>query len=102
MTLLKLRSYGAAHRTLGMPSIDHRSHKGSTTGRRTHINRPDSENGMKGFRSAGGTQRFLGAFSLISPHFRPRRHLLTASDYRTEMTERFTAWNAATGVPAQA
>lgn len=39
---------------------------------------------MKGFRSVGADQRFLAAFSGISPHFRPRRHLMTASHYRTE------------------
>jgi putative transposase len=39
-------------------------------------------------------------FSAVSPHFRPRRHLLTAPDYRAEMTIRFTIWNKITGVPA--
>jgi putative transposase len=34
-------------------------------------------------------QRFLAVFSVISPHFRPRRHRLTADDYRTEMADRF-------------
>jgi putative transposase len=53
---------------------------------------------MKGFRSVGAAQRFPASFSFISPHFRPRRHLLTASDYRQEMTERFTVWNQVTGV----
>lgn len=57
---------------------------------------------MKGFRSVGAAQRFLGAFSFISPHFRPRRHLLTARDYRQEMTERFTVWNQVTGVSTPA
>jgi putative transposase len=32
-------------------------------------------------------------FSVISPHFRPRRHRLTADDYRTAMTDRFATWN---------
>jgi putative transposase len=53
---------------------------------------------MKGFRSTGGAQRFLCAFSSISPHFRPRRHLITAPDYRAEMTIRFTIWEQVTGV----
>jgi transposase-like protein len=99
----KLRSYGAALRTLGMPSIDHRSHKGlNNRAENSHQPTRERERAMKGFRSAGGAQRFLGAFSFISPHFRPRRHLLTASDYRREMTERFAVWNEATGVPASA
>ena len=48
---------------------------------------------MKCFRTPGAAQRFLAAFSGISPHFRPRRHLLTANHYRTEMTVRFAIWD---------
>jgi putative transposase len=53
---------------------------------------------MKGFRPVGGTQRFLSAFSGLPPHFRPRRHLMTASGYRAEMTVRFAIWEQITGV----
>lgn len=52
---------------------------------------------MKGFRSAGGAQRFLSAFSGISPHFRPHRRCLSATHYRTEMIIRFTIWDHITG-----
>jgi hypothetical protein len=47
-------------------------------------------------------QRFLSAFSRISPHFRPRRHLLSATGWRLEMADRFTVWNQITGVTATA
>jgi hypothetical protein len=57
---------------------------------------------MKRFTSPGHAQRFLSAFSGISPHFRPRRHLLPAHAYRTEMTDRFTVWNQVTGCPTAA
>jgi putative transposase len=43
-------------------------------------------------------QRFLPAFSDISPHFRRRRHLMPAHDYRAEITVRFTIWEQITGV----
>ena len=52
---------------------------------------------MKRFRTPGGAQRFLAVFSVISPHFRPRRHRLTADDYRTEMADRFATWTDITG-----
>jgi putative transposase len=52
-------------------------------------------------RSAGGAQRFLSAFSGISPHFRPRRQLMTATEYRSEMTIRFAGWGQATGAACQ-
>lgn len=99
----KLRSYAAALRGLGMPSIDHHSHKGlNNRAENSHQPTRERERAMKGFRSVAGAQRFLGAFSFISPHFRPRRHLMTASDYREEMRTRFAVWNEVTGVSAPA
>ncbi|MFE7111988.1 IS6 family transposase [Streptomyces sp. NPDC057575] len=85
----KLRSYGAAHREV-MPSVEHRSHKGLNN-RAGNSYQPtrQRERATKGFRSVGGAQQFLAAFSGISPHFRPRRHLMTAAHYRTGMTTRF-------------
>jgi putative transposase len=52
---------------------------------------------MKYFRSPRSAQKFLAAFSQISPHFRPRRHLMAASEYRAEMTLRFAFWDRITG-----
>lgn len=48
----------------------------------------------------GAAQRSLSAFSGISPHFWPRRHLMTATDYRAETTIRFAIWNQTTGATA--
>jgi putative transposase len=47
-------------------------------------------------------KRFLSAFSGISPHFRPRRHLLHAEEYRREMANRFSTWNEVTGLTTAA
>ncbi|MBL3671266.1 IS6 family transposase [Streptomyces sp. M2CJ-2] len=93
----RLRSYGAAHRQV-MRSVEHRSHK-SLNNRAENSHQPtrQRERAMKGFRSVGAAQRFLAAFSGISPHFRPHRHLMTASNYRTEMTIRFAIWDQITG-----
>ncbi len=96
----KLRSYGAAHREV-MPSVEHRSHKGlNNRAENSHQPTRQRERAMKGFRSVGGAQQFLAAFSGISPHFRPRRHLMTAAHYRTEMTTRFAIWDQVTGATA--
>ncbi|MDQ1041880.1 IS6 family transposase [Streptomyces sp. V4I2] len=96
----KLRSYGAAHREV-MPSVEHRSHKGlNNRAENSHQPTRQREQAMKGFRSVGGAQRFLAAFSGISPHFRPRRHCFTAHDYRTERHHRFTTWRIVTGCAA--
>ncbi|MCX5190638.1 IS6 family transposase [Streptomyces sp. NBC_00268] len=93
----KLRSYSAAHREV-MPCVEHRSHKGlNNRAENSHQPTRQRERAMKGFRSIGGAQRFLSAFSGISPHFRPHRHLMTAPDHRAEMTIRFAIWDQITG-----
>ncbi|MER7577785.1 IS6 family transposase [Streptomyces sp. NPDC126514] len=86
----KLRSYGAGHREV-MPSVEHRSHKGlNNRAENSHQPTRQRERAMKGFRSPGSAQRFLSAFSGISPHFRPHWHRMTAGRYRFEMSIRFT------------
>ena len=55
---------------------------------------------MKRFKSIRHAQRFLS--SGISPHFRPRRHLLSAADYRQVMADRFAVWNEITGATTTA
>ncbi|GAA3594113.1 IS6 family transposase [Streptomyces osmaniensis] len=93
----KLRSNGAAHREV-MPSVEHRSHKGlNNRAENSHPPTRQRERAMKGFRSPGSAQRFLSAFSGVSPHFRPGRHRMTAARYRFEMTIRFTIFNQITG-----
>jgi putative transposase len=98
----KLRSYGAAHREI-MPCVEHRqSTYLNNRAENSHQPTRQRERAMKGFRSVSGAQRFLSAFSGISPHFRPRRHLMTAAAHRAEMTVRFAIWEQITGVAAPA
>jgi putative transposase len=89
----KLASYGAAHQRL-ISSVEHRQSK-YLNNRAENSHQPTSqrERAMKRFTSPGHAQRFLSAFSGISPHFRPRRHRLRADAYRREMTSRFATWN---------
>ncbi|MEE1806926.1 IS6 family transposase [Streptomyces sp. BE133] len=92
----KRRAYSAAHREV-MSSVEHRSHEGlNNRAENSHQPTRQRERAMKGSRSVGGAQRFLSAFSGISPHFRPHRHLMTASDHRAEMTVRFAIWDQIT------
>jgi putative transposase len=98
----KLRSYGAAHRQV-MPSVEHRSSRyPNNRAESSHQPTRQRERAMKGFRSTGAVQRFLASFSRVSSHFHPHRHLITASNYRAEMTARFRAWKTITGAPATA
>jgi putative transposase len=88
----KWKSYGAAKREL-LPGVEHR-HSRYLNNRCEHSHRPtrQREYRMQGFQSAGHAQRFLSACGPIAQHFRPRRHLLSASVYREEMRQRFESW----------
>ena len=94
----KLRSYRAAHREV-MPSVEHRQSKYlNNRAENSHQPTRQRERAMKGFplgrRRAAvpvRVQRHLTALQ-------PRRHLMTASGYRAEMTLRFAIWEQVTGV----
>lgn len=97
----KLRSYCAARRQV-IPSVEHRSPKYlNNQAENGHQPTRQRERAMKGFRASGAAPRFLAAFSRISSHFRARC-LITANDYRTEMTERFHTGKPITRAPVRA
>jgi putative transposase len=93
----KLASYGAARRAV-LPSVEHRRHKGlNNRAENSHQPTRERERRMRRFKSPGHAQRFLAAYGPIASHFRPRRHRLTAHDYRQLRDERFASWRAVTG-----
>jgi putative transposase len=53
---------------------------------------------MKRFHSGGQGQRFCSSHGVISSHFRPGSHLMSGTEWRAEITERFTIWNEIVGV----
>ena len=55
---------------------------------------------MRRFKSVRSAQRLLEAFARVGNLFRPRRHLLTAAQYRAAMRERVATWRQATGLAA--
>ena len=98
----KLKSYGAAKREV-LPGVEHRQSR-SLNNRCEHSHRPtrQRERRMQGVKSPGHAQRFLAAHGPIAQHFRPRRHLLSASAYHEEMGNRFERWaklRARSGLP---
>jgi putative transposase len=97
-----LSSYQVAHREI-VPSVAHRrSNYLNNRAENSHQPTRQRERAMKRFNSARHAKRFLSAFSGISPHFRPRRHLLSAAEYRQVMADRFAVWNEITGVATTA
>ena len=96
----KLRSYAVAHREV-MPSVEHRqSQYLNNRAENSHQPTRVRERVMKRFASPGQAQRFLFAFSHIRQHFRPRRHLMSAPQWRTEMTNRLAVWDEITAAAA--
>jgi len=51
---------------------------------------------MQRFKSAEQAQRFLSSYAMIYGHFRPRRHLMTAAQYRRERDKAFRIWRQET------
>jgi putative transposase len=53
---------------------------------------------MQRFKSPGQAQRFLSSHAMIYGHFRPRRHLMSADQYRRARIRAFWAWQQETCV----
>jgi putative transposase len=85
----KLRSYGVARRHL-LPDVEHRQNQ-YLNNRAENSHRPTRrrERQMQRFKSSRQAQDFLSADAFIYGHFHPRRHQLTAPDYRTLRSHAF-------------
>jgi putative transposase len=98
----KLKSYGAAKREI-LPSVEYRQHRYlNNRAENSHQPTRQRERHMQGFKSPGHAQRFLAAYGPIAQHFRPRRHRLSALEYRQEMRKRFASWREITRLPTAA
>jgi hypothetical protein len=79
------RVSGAAHSSSAV--LDILVQRRYLNNRAEHCQRPtrQREQRMQGFGSPGHAQRFLSGYGPIAQHFRPRRHLIHAPEYREEM-----------------
>ena len=88
----KLASYVPAVERV-LPNAEHRRHKRlNNRAENSHLPTRKRERVLQRFKSAEHAQRFLGPFSAMCNHFRPRRHRLTASMYRQIRTDRHATW----------
>jgi putative transposase len=92
----KLRSYGAAKRTV-MPSVVH-STKQYENNRAEVSHQPtrQRERQMRKFKSPGHAQRFLSVHGLVQNLFRVGRHLWQARHNRELRGRAFLTWDAVT------
>ncbi len=92
----KLKSYGAARKEL-IPGVEHRQHKGlNNRAELSHQPTRQRERQMRRFKSPGHAQRFLSAHGPINNLFRPRRHRMSAEEYRTARDRAFETWQQVT------
>jgi putative transposase len=91
--------YGVARRRV-MPAVEHRQSKYlNNRAENSHQPTRQRERAMKKFRSPGGAAVPVGVQRDITA-LSPRRHRLTAAQYRREMTTRFSTWDEVVGLPA--
>ena len=89
----KLRSYGAAHRSV-MPSVVHDTRRyANNRAEVSHQPTRQREQQMRKFKSAGQAQRFLSVHGIVRNLFNLGRHRLRAANYRTLRGRAFAAWS---------
>jgi putative transposase len=94
----KLRSYGAAKRTV-MPDVEHRSHKGlNNRAENSHVPIRKRERVMQGFRSSAGLQRFVSIFSAVRNLFVPSRSHHSACAVRLHRLNALAEWKSAAAI----
>ena len=92
----KLRSYGAAHRTV-MPSVVHSTEQyENNRAEVSHQPTRQRERQMRRFKSPGQARRFLSVHGLVQNLFRVGRHLLRARHQRELRGRALLIWHEAT------
>ncbi len=92
----KLRSYGAAHRTI-MPSVIHDTDPhANNRAEVSHQPTRQRERQMRGFKTAAQVQRFLSVHGIIQNLFRVGRHLMRATNHRILRARSFQIWHEVT------
>ena len=92
----KLRSYGAAHRTV-MPSVIHDTRRyANNRAEVSHQPTRQRERQMRRFKSAAQAQRFLSVHGVILNLFRVGPHLLRPANHRILRARSFVVWSEVT------
>ena len=92
----KLKSYGAAKREI-LPGVEHRQNRYlNNRAENSHQPTRRRERQMQRFKSPGQAQRFLSAHGPIRGHFHPRRHRMSAAEYRRVRAAAFQVWQQET------
>ena len=92
----KVRSYAAAKQRI-LPTVEHLQGR-YLNNRAENSHQPTRvrERQMKRFQSPEHAQSFLSIFESINAIFRTRRHLLSATRRRRQLTQAFNLWHKTT------
>lgn len=91
----KLRSYGAALRSLGMQRRHLTGGRSNNRAENSHQPVRRRERAWLGFKDPGSTQRFLSAHAAVYNTFNVQRHLISRRTLRTFRAAAFAQWNIA-------
>jgi Transposase and inactivated derivatives len=94
----KLRPYAAAKAKI-IPGVEHRQSRHlNNRAENSHQPTRQRERRMKRFTSPRQAQQFLSAHGPIHQHSHPRRHRMSAAEYRTYRADAFAVWQQETCV----
>jgi putative transposase len=92
----QLKSYAAAKRTI-IPHVEHRQSRYlNNRAENSHQPTRQRERRMKRFKSPRQAQQFLSAHGPIHQHTHPRRHRMSAAEYRACRAEALAVWQQET------
>ncbi len=94
----KLRSYGAAHRYLGLGAENETGQYQNNGAENSYQRTRQQERQMRRFKSPGHAQRCLSVHGHTNNLSRQNRHLMSAKSYRELRNLRFSEREAVTGV----
>ena len=98
----KLKSYGAAHKDMGL-GIEHRQHKGlNNRAENSHLPTRRRERIMKRFKSPRQVQTFLSIHDQVANLFHFPRHKNSAHLYRATRAQAFSTWAEVAATPLAA
>lgn len=88
----RLRSYGAALRSLGLADRHVTGGRSNNRAEVSHQPTRRRERQRLGFRSPGSAQRFLATHAVIYNHFNAQRHLISRRTLRKFRAQAFAGW----------
>jgi len=96
----KLRSYGAALRTIGFSGLHEQRLRANNRAENSHKPLRRRERKMQGFKSTKSAQRFVSVHAAVYNTFNVQRHLIRRPTHRRFRTVAHSSWSDATAAVA--